>query len=233
MGEVFFLPICYNQIVKLLLTSAGIHESFKNNFLSLLEKPVSEISVSYVITAAFGEKGDKSWINLAKKDLQKLGINDIENLDIRGKTEDELYSILSQKDIVLVNGGNTFYLLKYARESGFDKVVKRLVNEEKLYIGVSAGSYITCPTIERGYWKDTEEKINDFDITNLTGLNLIPFLITAHFEEKYRKTIEEANKTTDLPFVCLYDTQAVLVKDNLVKVVGNGKKEFYNGFKEV
>lgn len=218
--------------MKLLLTSGGIHESFKNNFLSLLEKPVSKISVSYIITAAFGEGEYKLWLDIAKKDLQKLGVSDIEDLDIRGKTEKELYSTLSQKDVILVNGGNTFYLLKYARESGFDKVIKKLVNRNKLYIGVSAGSYIACPTIEQACWKDTDKNFEDFNLTDLTGLNLIPFLITAHFDERYRKTIEDAAKTTKHPFVCLYDTQAVLVKDNSIKVIGSGKREFRNGFKE-
>lgn len=219
--------------MRLLLTSGGIHESFKDDFFSLLpNKPLKEISVSYIITAAFGEKGDKSWVNLAKKDLQKLGISNIEDLDIRAKTKKELYSTLSKKDIILVNGGNTFYLLKYARESGFDKVVKQLINEGKLYIGVSAGSYIACPTIEQAYWKDTDKDFEDFDLKDLTGLNLVPFLITAHFNEKYRKVIEMTAKTTRYPFVCLYDSQAVLVKDDYVKIVGERKREFYNGFKE-
>lgn len=219
--------------MKLLLTSGGIHESFKDDFLSLLpDKPLNEISVSYIITAAFGEKGDKSWVNLAKEDLQKLGIFNIEDLDIRGKTEKKLYSILSKKDIILVNGGNTFYLLKHTRKSRFDKVVKRLIKKDKLYIGVSAGSYIACPTIEQAHWKDTDEKINDFALTNLTALNLVPFLITAHFNEKFRTAVEEGVKSTRYRVVCLYDTQAVLAKDNFVKVVGDGKREFYNGFKE-
>lgn len=219
--------------MKLLLTSGGIHESFKDDFLSLLpDKPLNEISVSYIITAAFGEEGDKSWVNIAKEDLQKLGIFDIEDLDIRDKTEKELYSILSKKDVILVNGGNTFYLLKYVRESGFDKAIKRLIDEGKLYVGVSAGSYIACPTIEQAHWKDTEEKHNDFNLKNLTGLNFVPFLITAHFNEKYREIVEKEAKFTRYPFVCLYDTQAVLVNGSSIKIIGEGKKVFYNGFKE-
>src|SRR3989344_3136529 len=112
--------------MNLLLTSAGVHESFKDIFLSLLSKPVSEVSVAYIITAAFGEEGDKSWVYKAKKQLQSLGITSFEDLDLKGKNREELYSILSTKDIILVNGGNTFYLLKYVKESGFDKVINQL-----------------------------------------------------------------------------------------------------------
>lgn len=216
--------------MKLLLTSAGIQQGFKNDFLSLLSKPLNQIFVSYITTAAFGEKGNKSWINIAKKQLKKFGISNIEDLDIRGKTENELYSILSKKDVILVNGGNTFYLLKYARESGFDKVVKQLIQGGKLYIGISAGSYIVCPTIEQAHWKHQDR--NDFQVKDLTGLNLVPFLITAHFNENVRTVVEEEVVSTHYPVVCLYDNQAVLVKNDYVKVIGGGKKEFYNGFKE-
>jgi len=219
--------------MRLLLTSAGIKDRFKNDFLSLLpNKPLNEISVSYVITAAFGEQGKKLWIDIPKRDLQKLGISKIEDLDIRGKTENELYSILSKKDIILVNGGNTFYLLKYAKESGFDKVIKQLISKGKLYIGVSAGSYIACPTIEQAHWKDTDGSCKDFNVTNLTGLNLVPFLITAHFDDSYKEAVEKGAISAHYPVVCLSDTQAILVNDSSIKIVGVGKKVFYNGFKE-
>jgi len=218
--------------VKLFLTSSGIHESFKKDFVDLLpKKPISKISVAHIITAAFGEKGEKWWLNIAKEQLKKLGISDIEDLDIRGKTEDELYTILSQKDIILVDGGNTFFLLKYAKESGFDKAIKKLVNEGKIYIGISAGSYIACPTIEQSRWKHQDR--NDFGLKDLTALNFVPFLLTAHFNEEIRNTLEEEIKSTNIPVICLYDGQSIIVKDNLVRVAGEGKKEFYNGFKEI
>jgi len=215
----------------LLLTSNGIQNEFKDIFLSLLSKPPQDISVSYIVTAAFGEEGDKSWLYKAKEQLQSFGISNIEDLDIRGKNKEDLYSILSTKDIILVNGGNTFYLLRYIKESGFDTVIKELVNKNKLYIGVSAGSYVACPTIEQSHWKHQDR--NDFGLIDLTGLNLTSFLITAHFTEENRGKVEEGVKTTKYPVVALYDSQAVLIKENSIKVIGEGKKEFYNKFKEV
>src|SRR3989344_9334714 len=172
-----------------LLTSAGIKKGFRDIFLSLLPKPPQNISVAYITTAADGEEGVKSWINIAKEQLQALGISQIEDLDIKGKTENELFSILSAKDIILVNGGNTFYLLKHVRESGFDKVVKKLINEEKIYIGVSAGSYIVCPTIEQAHWKPQDR--NDFGVIDLTGMGIVDFLITAHFKEETKDIVKE------------------------------------------
>ncbi len=214
----------------LLLTSSGVPESLKDEFLKLIPKAPQDISVAYIITAAFGEEGDKSWLYKAKGQLRSFGISNIEDLDIRGKNKEELYSILSVKNIILVNGGNTFYLLRYIKESGFDIVIKDLINQDKLYIGISAGSYVACPTIEQSHWKHQDR--NDFGVTNLIGLNLIPFLITAHFTEENRDAVEEGAKTTKYPVVALYDNQAVLIKENSVKVIGEGKREFYNGFME-
>ena len=214
----------------LLLTSSGVPESLKDEFLKLIPKAPQDISVAYIITAAFGEEGDKSWLYKAKGQLRSFGISNIEDLDIRGKNKEELYSILSVKNIILVNGGNTFYLLRYIKESGFDIVIKDLINQDKLYIGISAGSYVACPTIEQSHWKHQDR--NDFGVTNLIGLNLIPFLITAHFTEENRNAVEEGAKTTKYPVVALYDNQAVLIKENSVKVIGEGKREFYNGFME-
>jgi hypothetical protein len=51
----------------LLLTPSGIPEGFKDGFLSFLSKPPQDILVAYIITAAFGEKGDKSWLYKAKE----------------------------------------------------------------------------------------------------------------------------------------------------------------------
>jgi len=214
----------------LLLTSAGIHEGFKDIFLSLLPKLPQDIKVAYIITASFGEEGDKSWVNNAKKQLAALGISNIEDLDIRGKSREGLLNILSTKDIILVNGGNTFYLLRYVRESGFDKVIKQLVNEGKLYIGVSAGSYIACPTIEQAHWKHQDR--NDFGVVDLSGLSFVPFLISAHFTEEARGALNEGAKSTKYPTVALYDAQAVLVNGKSMKIIGEGKREFFNNFIE-
>ena len=123
-----------------------------------------------------------------------------------------------------------FFLLKAVRESGFDKVVKELINQGKIYIGISAGSYIACPTIEQSTWKHQDR--NRFGVIDFTSLNLVPFIIVAHFEENYRPIIEKAAKTTKYPIVALSDTQAILVEDNKWKVVGKGNKEFFNDFKE-
>ncbi len=212
--------------MKLLLTSAGTN--VKDEILKILPKPPNELKLAHIITASTPELS-KGYVIKDKQRMIYLGF-DVEDIDIEGKNEEELRVLLHDKDIICVQGGNTFYLLKQARLSGFDKVVKELVSQGKIYIGISAGSYIACPTIEQATWK--HKASGDFGVTDYNALNFVPFLITAHFKEEYRPLIEKGSKSTQYPVVALCDTQAVLVEDGKWKIVGKGKREFFNNFKE-
>ncbi len=210
----------------MLLTSAGTE--IKEEILKILPDKPNNLNLAHIITASKIEKSINYLIK-ERKDLKEMGFR-VEEIDLEGKNEDQLRNLLKDKDIIYVQGGNTFFLLKQVRLSGFDKVVKDLINKGKIYIGVSAGSYIACPTIEQSTWKHQDR--NRVGLTDLTALNLIPFLISAHFKEEYRPIIENAAKITKYPIVALYDTQAIVVKDNKWKLVGKGNKEFYNNFRE-
>lgn len=214
----------------LLLTSAGIVPEVRNYFLSLLPKKPEENKVAFVTTAAYGESKNPIWIEKDRQLLYGCGIKHIEDLDLKDKTQGDLEKILADKDIIFVNGGNTFYLLHWVRKSGFDKVLQHFFGRGGLYVGVSAGSYIVCPSIEQATWKPKDR--NREGITDFTALNLVPFLITAHFEEKYRVVVDQAAKGTNYPIVALTDRQAIVVHGKEIKIVGEGKKECWNGFKE-
>lgn len=215
---------------KLLLTSQGLPLELKNVFLSSLNKSPSDSRVAFITTAAYGEEKNPTWLNHYRKQLNGYGIKDIEDLDLKGKTAEKLEKIFRNKNIIFINGGNTFYLLHWVRKSGFDNIIRDQLNQGKLYVGVSAGSYIACPTIEQSTWGKHDR--NKIGLKDLTGLNLVSFLIRAHFVEEDRQLIEEVEKTVKYPIVALNDTQAILVNDHKYKLVGKGKKEFFNGFME-
>ena len=187
--------------------------------------------MAFITTAAYGECKERApWLDICKRQLEGCGIRDIMEMNIRRKTPWELKTRLADCDVIFVNGGNTFYLLHWARETGFDTLVPKLLQEGKLYVGVSAGSYIACPTIEAAAWKHGDR--NRMRLKDLTGMGLVHFLISAHFEEAYRLTVERAARSTRYPIVALYDTQALLAVDGKYTIVGTGKKECFNGFRE-
>ena len=61
--------------------------------------------------------------------------------------------LLELKDIIFVEGGNTFYLLKAMRACNFEKIIRKLLKEGKVYIGASAGSIVAGKTIKTAGWK--------------------------------------------------------------------------------
>ena len=212
--------------MKLLLTSAGMN--VREEIIKILPRPAHQVKLAHIITAAKAES-NQDYMLKDKQQMKELGF-DVEDIDIEGKNENELINLLENKDIICVQGGNTFYLLKAVRKSGFDKVINKLILQGKIYIGISAGSYIACPTIVQSTWKHQDR--NHIGLTDFTALNLVPFILVAHFKERYRKIIEDATKTTKYPVVALSDTQAILVEDHKYKLVGKGNREFFNGFKE-
>ena len=210
--------------MKLFLTSAGLPPETTPYFLELLGKDSEGAKLCFIPTASDPEE-DKDYVEKDKKRLSELGF-DIMEVDIKKENEDSLKEKFKDVEIVYVEGGNTFYLLKYIRESGFLKALKPFLEKGGVYVGVSAGSYIPCPTIEAAGWKHADKNI--VGLKDLTALNLVPFLITAHFEEKHRSIIEKAASQTKYPIIAINNEQAVLVKDNDTKIVGSGEKIVFN-----
>lgn len=212
--------------MKLLLTSAGWWKTPKigKEFLKLVNKKPSEIRIFLVITPTKYLKRNKyilrqfkqfKGINIPKQNIIFFQLN-------RKVKEDDLKNI----DVIFVFGGNTFEYLDRIKKTGLDKMIKSFIKRGGVYLGLSAGSYVACPTIEAATWKHADR--NTVGLKDLRGLNLVPFLITAHFEEELRFIIEEAAKNTKYQVIAMADNQAVLVKNKSTKIIGSGKKNIFN-----
>ncbi len=204
--------------MKLLLSSNGGFVIERG--LKLLFDDISKIKLAYITTAGKGNV-NKEYLEIHKRLLEKEGY-DFEELDIEGKNENELRKLLENKNAIYVEGGNTFYLLKAVRESGFDKVIKELIKKGVPYIGSSAGSYIVCPTIEMATWKPKQK--DRFGMTDFTALNLVPFLLTAHYTSEMENILKDKISKTKYQTRILQDGQAVLVEYGNYKLVGNGEE---------
>jgi dipeptidase E len=201
----------------LLLLSSG---SFLNNDLTdILGKPLKNFRIAHVINAAKG-KGVRDLSHLERvRDIFKKNDCYFEDLDLDGKNEEQLRGVLKNFDAVFVNGGSSFYLLKSIRESGFDKVIKELLPQGFVYIGVSAGSYVACPTIEMALWKH-QDKYDHYGITDFTAMNLVPFLISAHYTPENKDLLKEKIAQAKYPTKVLSDEQVILVKGDQVELLG-------------
>jgi dipeptidase E len=203
----------------IILTSSGNYKI--EGDLSFLPKPIKEMKMAYITTASKGENY-ASYVELYKQKMKELDY-DFEEVDLDDKNEQELKKILADKELIYIEGGNTFYLLKAVRKSGSDKIIKDLVASGVIYMGSSAGAYIACPTIEVSTWV-RPDRFDRHGITNFTALNLVPFLVVAHYDQKNDGLLKEKIKTTKYPVKILTDDQALLVKDGKVKLIGYGEE---------
>lgn len=208
----------------IILSSAGFrtpNSKLQKDLLDVLPKPPSQIKIAHVLTAS-KVSPDKAFVDRERKVLNDLNFL-VEEVDIEGKSPNDLKNTFGGKDIVYVQGGNTFYLLKHVRESGFDTVIKDLIEKGVIYIGVSAGTYIACPTIEMTIWKSSDD--SRYGVTDLTAMNLVPFLVCVHYNrEKYREGLADGIKRSRLPVKILTDDQALLIRDGEVRLIGSGEE---------
>lgn len=157
------------------------------------------------ITTAGNPYPEHPWIDEDRENLTKAGFS-LTDYDLVDKTEEEVRKVIEINDIIFVEGGNTFYLLKYVRESGFDKVMQEQKDNDKVFVGVSAGAYIATPSVEPTEWKRDK---NHYGITDLTGLNLVPFMIFVHYTDEYEELIEEKRKELKYDLLAIRDDEVV------------------------
>src|SRR3989344_2659685 len=202
------------NMAKLLLTSTGFaNQNITNLFLQIIGKPVSQIKIIFVPTASRSEE-ELKYVQESKKELLNLGIFK-NNIKILNLDHTVTFEEVENFDAIYVCGGNTFYLLKTVRETGFDKVIIEFVKTDKLYFGVSAGSILVCPNIDIASPFDK----NDVKLTDLTGLNLTDVIVSPHYTEQEKTIIDDFKKKSQYEVVPLTDEQALLVIDGETKIV--------------
>lgn len=179
----------------------------------------SPLKAAFIPTAADPYQ-DKGFMEVDREKLVAMGF-EVVDIDLKLASETSLEQQLSEVDLVLVAGGNTFYLLDWVKKSGFDKVIKKLVDHGLIYVGSSAGSIICCPTIEGA--KRFDDPNEAPALTDYQGLNFFDKVIIPHAHEaKYAQRIKDTTaemKAMGFEVVTLTNNQAVLITDEGAKVV--------------
>ncbi len=213
--------IRHNMAKTLLLTSGGM--KMKEEIVKLLQKPAYDVTVAFISTAAKPQEN----LDFLKRDWSimkdELGFN-VEEIDIEGKTEAEVLKLLEVRDIIYVEGGNPFYLLQTMRACNFEKVIRKLLKEGKVYIGVSAGSMVAGKTIETALWKNADKNV--VGLKNLKGLNLVPFNVFVHYLPEHAEIIKQKMPNQKKRFKNLKiitDEQAILVQGKETSLIGKGE----------
>ena len=144
------------------------------------------------IPTAGNPYNNRDFVEADRIALEKYGL-DVVEMDVKNRSEEEIREAIDGSDIVLVAGGNTFYLMEKLKESGADKVIKEFIEKGGMYIGSSAGSIICCPTIEGAEEFDDPSLAPKLD--NFDGMGIFKDVIIPHTQKK--KYSERIKKTTE------------------------------------
>jgi dipeptidase E len=183
----------------------------------------------FIETAAEVETGDKEWLRNDRQSLVEVGFQ-VTDYTLSGKTKPQLEADLTGMDVIYMSGGNTFYTLQQAQLSGFIEVIRDLVmNQEKVYIGTSAGSILAGPDTYPTYRLDNVSlapKLDGYKGFGLVNFCVMPHWGSDHFRELYlNKRLEHAYSPTQVPLVLLTNSQYVHVKDEKMEIVDVRKAE--------
>lgn len=186
-------------------------------------KPLTGQRCVFIDTATEVEAGDKKWVSDDKEALENIGL-DVFNYTLTDKTQAQIKKDLDQVDVIYIEGGNTFYLLEKAQQSGFIEVIRDYVlNQGKPYIGTSAGSVIAGPDLTPTKNLDNVRKapnIQGYDGFNLVNFVLLPHWGSKSFRELYlNQRLDFAYTKDQHPLVVLTDYQYVHVKDGMNQII--------------
>jgi dipeptidase E len=143
-------------------------------------------------------------------------------VDLEQETEISLKEKLRQTKLIVIVGGNSYYLLYQMKRSGFTSLLPELLANGVVYAGSSAGSCVCSPSI--AYIKDQDDPTVVPELKDYSGLNLVDFDIYPHcledwYESRYSSTYVTEMLKSPNNKIFLRDHQAVVVHDNWYKIV--------------
>lgn len=165
--------------MKLYLSSRFIPSP--DELATLIGKPLNAISVALVPNSKdfFAERARNYLINDFVVYMEQLGFT-VEIVDLREYSDTTaLKQKLANHDLIWAMGGNTFNLRYEMKRSGFEKIIRDLLDEGVVYGGDSAGALVAGISIAGVESADkpqfAEEVISE-------GLNLVPFFLLPHVD---------------------------------------------------
>ena len=137
-------------------------------------------------------------------------------------------------EAIFIGGGNTFRLLKTLYEHGLLEIIRGRVDGGIPYVGSSAGSVVSCPTIRT---------TNDMPIVeppSLTAMSLIPFQLNCHYidadpssthmGETREVRLREFHEENETPVVGIREGSMLRVESGTIMLRGTtGGKIFRRG----
>jgi len=196
----------------LLLTSTGLSSpNVLSKFLEIIGGPKNK-QVAIITTAADGKEVNK-YSQLAHKQFVDLGFLSVDFVDL----ETDQAKDLSLYDVVYVCGGNTFKLLKFAREANFKNSVESSLKNGGVYVGVSAGSIIVGPSTEIA--NEVQPDPNEIGLSDFSGLSIIEEIVLPHYSPDIEEDTKKFEKAHNVIIERINNSQAIMIQEGYKTII--------------
>lgn len=149
--------------------------------------------------------------------MQQLGLQ-VNEVDLREyNNTKELKDVLAGHDLIWAMGGNTYMLRYEMRRSGFDKIIRDLLEEGIVYGGDSAGALVAGTSIA-GIESADEPAYAEQVVKE--GLGLIRYVPMPHVDNLEFTDVMPIVRKLHKNIIELKDSQAVIFDDGKHHIVG-------------
>lgn len=195
------------RFMKLYLSSIRIPAP--QELSKLIGKQLTDVKVALIPNAKdYYTKRPKDFtVNDLVEYMKDMGLK-VDVVDLRDYNKaDNLKDKLADYDLIWAMGGNTFMLRYEMKRSGFDAIIRDLLDEGIAYGGDSAGALVAGTSIAGIEAADepafAEEVIED-------GLNLVPFVVMPHIDNPEFADVMPVVKKLHKNMIELKDSEAVI-----------------------
>ncbi|MBN2662873.1 MAG: dipeptidase PepE [Bacteroidales bacterium] len=154
-----------------------------------------------------------------KENFNKIGHDAVSIHTFKNPVEE-----VQNAEVIVIGGGNTFALTKKMQDLGLIEAIRNKVLNGTPYIGWSAGSNVTCPTIRTTNDMPIVEP-KSFNVLNLVKFQINPHYLDAHpdghaGETREMRLEEYLEMNTDIFVVGLREGTMLQINDNKIQLIG-------------
>ncbi len=166
--------------MKLLLTSSGLRAA---PVMAALEKlcgnPRDQISCAIINEAYAVELGDKRWLAADIRQVMDNCGGEVDFVNLLALSLERVRQGMTGKDVVIVLGGHTDYLMSVFTKTGFARLLPELL-QTKVYVASSVGSMVLGRRVRAAAYQRVYGETEDYGVT--AYLELVDFALKPHFE---------------------------------------------------
>lgn len=183
--------------------------------------------LTFVYTGAELGGLNRSWVKKHRQALVRAGFQ-ISDYTLTGKSQQVIKRDLSATDIILMEGGNTCYLLQQIQQTKSASVICDLVKRGKIYIGSSAGSIVAGPNIHPYFYPNKTKDAPK--LKGSKGLGLVDISIMPHWGRADKRRSYLNHRLAQVynaksKIILLTDNQYLVVENNSYRIVDIKKEK--------